>query len=263
MSTTMRILRYELRDLARSRWLAGYLLFFLACAEGLYRTEGSALKVLLSLTDVILLLIPLASAVFGTIYLYSAREFVELLLSQPVGRRQLFGGLYLGLALALSAAFVAGVATPFLVHGVDAPEAWATLAVLCGGGVLLTWIFVALAFLIALRLDDRMKGLATAILAWLGLAVLFDGGLLLLVNAFQDFPLEKPLLAATLANPVDLARIVLLLRFDVAALMGYTGAVFQQFFGSAQGALLAAGAAVAWVALPVLTGLRMFSRKDF
>ncbi len=263
MSTTAKILRYELRDLARSRWLAGYLLFFLACAEGLYRTEGSALKVLLSLTDVILLLIPLASAVFGTIYLYSAREFVELLLSQPVGRRQLFGGLYLGLALALSAAFVAGVATPFLLHGVDAPEAWATLAVLCAGGVLLTWIFVALAVLIALRLDDRMKGLATAILAWLGLAVLYDGGLLLLVNAFQAFPVEKPLLAATLANPVDLARIVLLLRFDVAALMGYTGAVFQQFFGSAQGVVAAALAATLWLALPVLLGARLFRRKDF
>ena len=109
-STTARILRYELRDLVRSRWLVGYLLFFLVFSEGLYRAEGSSLKVLLNLIDVVLLLIPLASAVFGTIYLYSAREFVELLLSQPVSRRQLFSGLYLGLALALSTAFVAGAA---------------------------------------------------------------------------------------------------------------------------------------------------------
>jgi len=263
VSTTMKILRYELSDLARSRWLAGYLLFFLASAEGLYRTEGSALKVLLSLADVVLLLIPLASAVFGTIYLYSAREFVELLLSQPVARRQLFGGLYLGLALALSAAFVAGIVGPFALHGMDAPGAWKTLAVLCLGGVLLTWIFVALAFLIALRLDDRMKGLATAILAWLALAVLYDGGLLLAVNALSDFPVEKPLLVATLANPVDLARIVLLLRFDVAALMGYTGAVFQRFFGSAEGAIAAAGALALWMVVPVLGGVRTFQRKDF
>ena len=121
MSTTARILRYELRDLGRSRWLLGYLLFFLVFSEGLYRAEGSSLKVLLNLVDVVLLLIPLASAVFGTIYLYSAREFVELLLSQPVSRRQLFGGLYLGLAAALSAAFALGTAAPFLVHGMDAP----------------------------------------------------------------------------------------------------------------------------------------------
>ncbi|HEX9106777.1 MAG TPA: hypothetical protein VF832_06110, partial [Longimicrobiales bacterium] len=207
MSTTARILRYELRDLARSRWLVGYLVFFLVFSEGLYRAEGSSLKVLLNLIDVVLLLIPLASAVFGTIYLYSAREFVELLLSQPVSRRQLFSGLYLGLALALSAAFVAGAAGPFLVHGMDAPGGWATLLAICGAGVALTCIALALAFLVALHFEDRMKGLATAILAWLTLAVVYDGAVLLAVNAFANYPVERGLLAATLANPIDLARI--------------------------------------------------------
>lgn len=263
MSTTSRILRYELRDLARSRWLAGYLLFFLVFAEALFRLEGSALKVLLNLVDVVLLLIPLASAIFGTIYLYGAREFVELLLAQPVGRRQLFGGLYFGLALALSAAFVGGTALPFLLHGMDAPGGWTTLAAICGAGTLLTWIAVALAFLAALRFEDRTKGLATVILAWLAVAVVYDGALLLGLSALSDFPVERPLLAATLANPVDLARICLLLRFDIAALMGYTGEVFTRFFGTGLGLGLATAAAAAWLALPLAAGARAFRRKDF
>ncbi len=263
MSTTLKILRYELRDLLRSRWLIGYLLFFVGFAEALYRVQGSSAKVLLNLVDIVLLLIPLASGVFGAIYLYGAREFSELLLSQPVGRRQLFSGLYLGLAASLSAAFVLGTAVPFLLHGMDSPDGWGTLGAICLAGSALTWISVALAFLVALRLEDRMKGLATVILGWLALAVVYDGAVLLALNAFSDLPAEPGLLAATVANPVDLARVVLLLRFDIAALMGYTGEAFSRFFGGAPGALTAALATTLWVALPVALGARLFRRKDF
>lgn len=56
---------------------------------------------------------------------------------------------------------------------------------------------------------------------------------------------------------------LLLMRFDVAALMGYTGAVFQQFFGRPVGALCAGTALLAWVAVPFAAGLRSFRRKDF
>ena len=186
-----------------------------------------------------------------------------MLLSQPVGRRQLFAGLYLGLAGALSTAFVLGTTLPFLLHGMDASADWATLGAVCLAGTALTWISVALAFLVALRLEDRMKGLATVILGWLALAVVYDGAVLLGLNAFSDLPAEPGLLAATVANPVDLARIVLLLRFDIAALMGYTGETFSRFFGGAAGALTAALATTAWLALPVAFGARMFQRKDF
>ena len=52
---------------------------------------------------------------------------------------------------------------------------------------------------------------------------------------WSDYPLELPLLGLTLLNPVDLGRVLLLLQFDNAALLGYTGAVFERFFGSALG----------------------------
>jgi Cu-processing system permease protein len=55
----------------------------------------------------------------------------------------------------------------------------------------------------------------------------------------------------------------MLLRFDAAALMGYTGAVLQRFFGSVGGSLLAGAALVLWTAVPVALGLRAFQRKDF
>jgi Cu-processing system permease protein len=93
--------------------------------------------------------------------------------------------------------------------------------------------------------------------------VLYDGLVLFVVAAFSDYPLETPMLVLTLLNPVDLARVLLLLTFDVAALMGYTGAVFERFFGSGLGVLAALAALLGWTALPFVAGLRGFSRKDF
>ena len=255
-----KVVRYELSNVARSRWLLAYTLFFLVVGDALVRFGGGE-KALLSLVNVVLLVVPLVGLVFGTTYLYDARDFTELLLAQPVGRAQLFAGLYAGLALPLSLAFALGVGVPFLIHGV--PEGrLGTLLSLVGVGAVLTFVFVALAFLVAVRADDKVKGLGVAVGLWLALALLYDGAVLLAVATLADYPLERPMLGLMLANPVDLGRVLLLLQFDVAALMGYTGAVFARFFGGA-GAAVAAAALVAWVAVPVWLGLRAFRRKDF
>jgi Cu-processing system permease protein len=86
---------------------------------------------------------------------------------------------------------------------------------------------------------------------------------LVLAMLLADYPIERLLLGLTLGNPVDLARVILLLRFDVSALMGYTGAVFQQFFGGAVGTAIASTALALWVTLPVGLGLRAFRKRDF
>lgn len=262
MRTLAKVAAYVLRDVTRSRWLACYALFFLAATEGLLRFAGGA-KALPSLVNVVLFVIPLVSAVFGTVYLYNAREFIELLLAQPVRRRQLFGGLFAGLCTPLSLAVVAGVGLPFVLHGVEGPEQRAALAVLLACGVALTAAFTALAFVIAVQSEDRLRGLGLAIGLWLLLALVYDGAVMLFVAAAADYPLERPLLGLTLANPVDLARVLLLLRLDTAALMGYTGAVFEQFFGTAAGTAAAATALIAWIAAPAYLGMRAFERKDF
>ena len=120
-----------------------------------------------------------------------------------------------------------------------------------------------LAFLVAVRAEDKVRGLGTAIVAWLALTLLYDGAILLVTATLGDFPIERPLLGMLLANPVDLARVSFLLRLDVSALMGYTGAVFGDFFGHAAGASIASGMLVLWIVVPAALGLRAFRRKDF
>lgn len=263
MTPAAKIVKYQLNDVLRSRWLVAYGLFFLAVTAALLRFGGSTGKALLSLVNVVLLLIPLVNVVFGTMYLYNAREFSEMLLAQPVNRRQLFAGMYLGLTLPLSAAFLAGVGLPFAWYGFDDPAQRASFVALALVGVALTWIFNALAFVIAVRLEDKVRGLGTAIGAWLLATILYDGFVLLVVAALADYPLERPMLGLMLVNPVDLGRVLLLLRFDASALMGYTGAVFQRFFGTAAGTLVAAAALLAWIAVPLAVGLRRFRTRDF
>lgn len=260
MTAFPRILRAELRDVLRSRWLPGYALLFLVLTDLLFRFGGSGDRVLLSLLNVVLLLVPLVCIVVATMHFYQSREFVELLLAQPVGRRALFGALWAGLTGPMALAFVAGVGLPFLWHGTG--DAGVTLLILLLAGTGLTAVFTALAYLLAVSFSDRAAGLGAAILLWLFLAVLWDGLILVGTAVWSDYPLERPVLAAVLLNPIDLARVLLLLRIDIAALMGYTGAVFERFFGSGRGMLVSAAALLAWVAGPAWLGMRRFVRKD-
>jgi len=263
MKVTGKVAGYEIRDVIRSRWLIGYTLFFLLITDALFRFGGGGEKALLSLVNVVLLLIPLVAIVFSTVYLYAAREFIELLLAQPIKRRQVFMGLYIGLTLPLSLSFVAAVCIPFIMHRGVANAQPGTFAALLLAGIALTFIFTALAFLIVARTEDRIKGLGLAVALWLFLAVLYDGLVLLLISVLADHSIERLLLGLMLANPMDLARVALLLQFDVAALLGYTGAVMQKFFGRSMGVVVTSLALAIWVLAPLLGGMRAFQKKDF
>ena len=262
MNTIMKVLKYQARDAVRSRWLIAYAIFFALVTDGLLRFSGDPVKAQLSLVSVVLFVVPLIAIVFGTVYLYNAREFIELLLAQPVNRRQTYGGLYLGLTLPLVLAFVVGLSVPFALHGADA-AAWGTLIALLTAGIVLTCVFTAIATLIAVRCEDRLRGLGTAIAVWLLLTVVYDGFVLFVLAVLSDYPLEHATLVMMMANPIDIARVGLLLRFDGAAMMGYTGAVFLKFFGGTVGIAIIVAALTFWVSAPVALGVRVFQRRDF
>ncbi len=262
MNVVALVLQAGLRDLSRNRWIVAYALCFLAIAEGLFWFGGTGPQVLLSLLNLVLLVVPLVSLVFGTVHVYASREFVELLLAQPVPRRQLFAGLYLGLALPLAGAFVLGAGIPFVAHARDGATVGGVAALLCAG-VGLSLAFSAIATWIALYTDDRLKGVGLALGAWLATTVVYDGLVLGASAAFGDYPLERPLLALMLTNPVDVARVLVITQLDVSALMGYTGALFQHTFGTPVGTGIAAAALLAWCVIPLGLAGHRFLRRDF
>jgi Cu-processing system permease protein len=262
MNTTLRIFGFELKNVARSRWLFAYAGFFYLATDALLRFSSDAGTAALSMMNVVLMIVPLVTAVFATMYVYNAREFTELLLAQPVNRRQLYVAQVAGLTLPLAAALAVGIALPFVMHRATA-ESMRAMFALVVSGVALTAVFTGIACVAAGWIEDRVRGLGAVVAAWLFMAVLYDAMVLFIALSFADYPVERGMLAMMLANPIDLARIVMLLEFDISALMGYTGAVFKRFFGTVGGMVLAAGALSLWVMLPATLGLRIFRRRDF
>lgn len=262
MNAFTKIVKYACYDTLRSWWALLYGLFFLVITATLLYFSGDFNKALVSLLNIVLLLVPLISIVFATMYAYSSREFTELLLAQPLKRSHIFLGQYLGLTLSLVLSLALGLSLAFLLFaGTAAESLHLAMLVLCGS--LLTAIFTALAFLVSVLFEDRLKGFGLAILLWLFAAVIYDGLFLAFLVAFQDYPLEKASLGLTLLNPIDLSRIMMLLRLETAALLGYTGAVFDKFFGTLTGTLLSFGALVLWIVLPLLLFRRKVQHKDF
>lgn len=247
----------------RSRWTYFYLGFYLLLTLALLFLSGNLSKVIISLMNVILILSPLIATMFGVMYYYNSREFVELLLAQPLKRTAIFWGQYLGLAFSLALSLLIGVGIPFLIYGVLMSGEIFNFLILLLNGVLLSFIFSGLAFVVALRNENKIKGFGLAIGLWLLLAVVYDGLFLMALVTLSDYPLETVSLFASLLNPIDLSRILVLLKLDISALMGYTGAVFQRFFGSMTGMFIAIGALLAWTLLPMLAIRRIALKKDF
>ncbi len=259
----LKILKYSFFDLMRSRWAYIYTAFFLLFTLSLFWLSGGLSKVIISLMNVILVLAPLIATMFGVMYYYNSREFSELLLSQPIRRTHIFLGQYLGLALSLSASLLLGVGLPFALYGIfGSPEIWNFMMLLVVG-IFLSFIFSAIAFFIALRNENRIKGFGLAILVWLFFAVIYDGIFLLALSLFSDYPLENLAIGASMFNPIDLSRVLILLKLDISALMGYTGAVIQKFLGAAPGMVVSLAVLSAWVLLPALGIRRLAARKDF
>ena len=262
MKTVSVVLRAGLRDLSRNPWIGTYAAAFFLVTEGLFWFGGTGPQVVLSVLNVVLLVVPLVSVVFGVIHVYASREFVELLLAQPVSRTRLFLGLYLGLVIPLAGAFIAGTAVPFALH-LRAGASLGVVIALLVCGVSLSLVFGGIATWIALRTDDRLKGVGLAIGAWLLATIVYDGVVLAVAAAFSAWPLERPMLAMMMANPVDLGRVVVLTQLDAAALMGYTGAVFTRAFGSVPGLAVASVVLMLWCAAPLALAARRFKLRDF
>lgn len=247
----------------RSRWSYVYFFFYLLLGVVLLFLNNDLSKAVITLMNVIIILVPLIGTIFGVMYYYNSKEFTELLLAQPVKRRSIFLGQYLGVAVSLSLSLIIGLGVPFIFYGLFQSAAIWDFSLLLITGTFLTFIFSALAFNIALYNENKIKGFSYAILLWLFLAVIYDGLFLMSLVLFEDYPLDKFSLIATMFNPIDLSRILILLKLDISALMGYTGAVFQKFFGTNLGLIISLSVLSLWVFLPVFNLNRKSRKKDF
>lgn len=252
-----KIVKYVIIDILRNKIVLAYTTFLFLISISIFNLEDNSAKGLLSLLNIILIIVPLVSLLFPAIYVYNSSEFLELLVSQPLKRKTIWLSLFSGLAASMSFAFLVGAGIPILLY-----EATPTGIMMLGTGLLLSVIFVAIAMLAAVMTRDKAKGIGVVILLWLYFSVIFDGLVLFVLFQFADYPLEKLMVGVTALNPIDLSRILILLKMDVSALMGYTAAIFKDFFGTELGLIISFLVLVAWVFVPTWFSLQKFKHKD-
>ena len=252
-----KILKYVIVDIIQNKIVLIYTFLLLLISLSVFNLESNAAKGLLSLLNIILILAPLISIIFSTIYIYNSSEFIELLVSQPVKRKSIWLSLFGGLAASLSLAFFIGAGIPILMYHGDATGITMILT-----GLFLTVIFVSIAMLAASITRDKAKGIGLSILLWLYFSLIFDALVLFFLFQFQDYPLESAMVFFSFLNPIDLGRVQILLQMDISALMGYTGAIFREFFGDQIGVALSFFGLFIWIAIPLFISLKKFSKKD-
>ncbi len=259
----LKIFKYSFYDMIRNRWLFFYTGFFLIVTTALLFLSADPTKIIITLTNVILGITPLVGMLSGLMYFYNSREFAELLLTQPVSRNTVFTGIYLGIAASLTLSVCAGIIIPLLFYNIFSSDLLGEFLVLIGMAMTLSIIFSLIAFLIAIQFGEKIKGFGVAIFTWLFFALIYDGLFLILLMFFKAYPLEKLSIALTLLNPIGLARILIILKLDISAMMGYSGAVLEKFFGSGLGSAIIVLTLFAWIAIPAMGMLRISAKKDF
>lgn len=252
-----RIINIVLHDILKNKIVLFYTLVLGILAWTSFLLEDNSTKGLLTILNVILFTVPLVCVLFSTIYIYNSAEFIELLLCQPIKRKKIWVSLFCGLSFSMILAFLIGAGVPLLLYSPDSIGVTMTII-----GCLITVIFVALAFLSSILTRDKSKGIGIAILSWLFFALLFDGLVLFFLFQFQDYPIENAMVFLTAFSPIDLARIQMLLQLDISAMMGYTGAIFKDFFGTNLGLVISFVLLCLWTLVPFYISLRKFNKKD-
>ncbi len=266
--------RYELVLAVRSRWLQLFAAVFAGLAlavsmSGYLLSGGYGMqdfsRTAVSLVQIVLLLVPLASLVFGGLALTPDRGAAELLYSQPVHRGAILLGRMLGVWLALAAAELIGFGLAGLVMQYQAgPDGLWRYGVLVLTAIGITGVFLAIATLLAsVNAGRRTRVLAAALVVWFITVVMFDVAVLGVASMLRSGTASRLLITATLVNPVDAARTGSLLAIEGTAAFGAASLALLRFTGGAgMAAALVAISLVAWLIAPLAAAVRALSRAD-
>jgi Cu-processing system permease protein len=263
--------RQELRLAVRSRWTQTFAIVFAALAlavasSGYVLSGGSGFqdfaRTAASLVQLVLLLVPLTSLVFGVMALTPELGEAELLYSQPVTRGTILAGQVLGLFLALVAAQAIGFgASGLLLFARTGQDGLAGFLGVAAGSMVLTAVFLSVAAAIAVGDTSvrRARNLATALVVWFLAVVLFDVAALGVASLLPSGLASRVLMVAAIVNPVDAVRTGALLAVEGTTAFGAASLAFLRFTGGVAGAASWLGASlVAWIlAMAAAAGWRL------
>lgn len=254
---------FELYESLRNKWLLVYgFAFFIFSALLTYMGAADPLRASASLLNLVLLLVPLFSLLFGSISFSESHSFQEILISLPLSRRDIFFGKWIGLGSGLNLSFLAGMTLGSLLQMNKQQQGFTDYLTLLCLGIFLTFVFLSLSFCLVNLIKKKEQLFGSVLLLWFFFFVVYDLLIMGVVSFFGSYPLEYLVLSFVCLNPIDLARVILLLKMDLSAMMGYSGAFFQKFLGGGVGIAIGVFCLLLWTVLPVWLGLILFKKKD-
>jgi Cu-processing system permease protein len=255
----MKILKYECLNILRNKWLIIYALLIAALTFALIIVGGSFSKALLSISNVIVVLVPLVSLLFTVVYWYYNEKYTEMLLTQPISRKSIFFARFLALVGSQSLSVSIGLLVPFLFYNGLSKGVFLNVLV----AVLLTLTFVAIGLWIAINFNDRMKGVGLALGVWFFFSVIYDGLILLLLISLKEYPLDLLSGILGVSNPIGLGRVILLMFHNGSLLLGYAGSLAYKLLTQNSGYLVAIIVALLWLVIPLSFAKNKMLKKDF
>ncbi|WP_375056880.1 ABC transporter permease [Zobellella sp. DQSA1] len=223
MAILLTIARKEWLDGIRNRWVLAIALMLWGLAVGLAYFGGVASglvgftsieSTLASLASLAVVILPLIALMLGHDALIGEAErgTLLLLLTYPITPGQLLLGKFIGQALMLAVATALGFGSAaltllLLTPALDTGVVLYLFAVLILSAILLSWIFLAMAYALSGWVNEKAKAAGASLMLWFFFVVVFDLlmlGLLIGLPERLDFA-SLPYLM--LLNPADIFRI--------------------------------------------------------
>ncbi|GHD51100.1 Cu-processing system permease protein [Marinobacter persicus] len=274
MNAVWTIARKELSDSLRNRWLVAISFVFATLALGIAWFGAAAAgqvgyastpATIASLASLGIFLIPLIALLLAYDAVVGEEEggTLLLLMTYPLSRSQLLLGKFLGHGLTLGLATVigfgvAGVAIALLVEEVAIVSLATAMGRFIGSTILLGLGFIALAYLVSVRVSEKPVAAGLALTIWFFFVLIFD--LMLLGGLVASEGTLNPELMPWLLmlNPTDIYRLLNIVAFSGSEPLSGVLSLGADLPVGPAGLWLAL---VMWCVLPLAAALLLFRNR--
>lgn len=274
VSAIAEIAKLEFRIQVRGRWMLGFGILFAALVSGVsyygltflgYEAKFQDFyRTTVTMLNLVMIIVPVVALVAGGQSLCGDPGYFEFLASQPLGRTDILLGKVLGLFAALAVMTVVGFGLGGLIIALKTQSAgiWKYF-IFVGISLALGLVFVALAALLSIMAHRKPMAIVTGLILWLFFLFIYDLIVLSASYYIDEAYLRTMLYLSLLGNPIDIARVVVLMSVGGEAALGAAGAGLLRMFGGAvTSAISAAGLCVIWIVAPLALAALMLRRQD-
>lgn len=223
MNRSLVVAGKEFKDGMRNRWIIAITLIYAVLSLGLAyfgsATSGhlgfaSMESTMTSLASLAVILIPLIALMLAHNAFVGEYEqgTMLLLLTYPLSRGQLLLGKFIGQGgiLAVSALLGFGVSALAIILFSDAgpSEILIVFAGFIVSATLLGFVFLALAYVVSLSVDEKSRAVGLVLLVWFLFVIIFDLVLMALLVATEGELSRDIVPLLLLLNPTDIFRLI-------------------------------------------------------